>query len=129
MTISAASVVLADVLVQPGYHYDNNQRNPSYQPADPQHQPSFPAGQYYAKQFTDQQLMPHPRRPQVVYPHDGYQNYYRSYFVGYPAYHHHPYLVPRHMHYTKIGGHGYARPSIFIDHSHPMVNIHLIIIT
>ncbi|XP_032681483.1 uncharacterized protein LOC116848941 [Odontomachus brunneus] len=124
VTISTASVVLADVLVQPGYYYDNNRHNPSYQPADPQYQPSFPAGQYYTKQLTDQQLMPHPRRGQVVYPHNGYQNYYRPYLVGHPAYHHHhhhPYVVPHHTHYAKIEGHGYVRPSIFHDYWHPVI--------
>ncbi|XP_011144853.1 uncharacterized protein LOC105186390 [Harpegnathos saltator] len=125
-TILSASTVLADVLVQPGYRYDNKRHHSTsaYQPAGPQQQPPLPTEQYYANQLTTDQQ--HLKGIHAVYPYYGYPNYGRSHFTRYhPAYrHHYPYVLPHQLHYAKIGGHGYVQPSIFVRHPQPVIGHH-----
>ncbi|XP_014476538.1 PREDICTED: uncharacterized protein LOC106745446 [Dinoponera quadriceps] len=123
-TISSVSVVLADVLVQPGYHYDNNRHNPPYQPAVSQHQPLLPTERYYTKQPADQQSMQHLKGIQIIYPYWRYYDYDQPHFVGHPVYRRNYPVLPHRLHFTKIGGRKYIRPSIFVGYPQPMIGHH-----
>lgn len=131
-----ASIVLADILVQPGYEHQFS--NPRYL----QHQ-SFPQYQSPAQQYRG--LLPNQESArylvgaenvenvQTLYPHyQSYQDGARSHLLRYPhrlSYHRYHYLPrPHHMHFAKIGGHGYVRPSLFVGYPQSLVSTHFPIV-
>lgn len=129
-----ASIVLADILV-PGYEYQSG-GNPHIL----QHQPQYESpAQHYRAQVPNQE----PARyfvgaenvqdVQTSYPHhEPYQDGARSHLLRYPhrlSYHRYHYLPrPHHLHYAKIGGHGYTRPSMIVGYPHTLVSTHYPII-
>lgn len=124
-TLSTAGIVLADVLVQPGYHYDSNRHNPSYQPVISHHQPLLPAGQYYTGHLRDHQLISHPKRVHAFHPYGEHHDYNWSHWMKYPYHHYnHYHTLPNHWYYTKMGGHEHIRP-IHGVYKLPVVNIYI----
>ncbi|XP_024870380.1 uncharacterized protein LOC112453707 [Temnothorax curvispinosus] len=122
MTISLASISLANVLVQPGYkhQYDSNRRYLQDQSA-PQYWTQSPIEQYRAEQLPDQESTQYRPGVQTVYPYESNQADARSHVLSYPhrpPYHHY---LPRshHVHFARIGGHGYVRPSVYGYVGHP----------
>ncbi|XP_028045160.2 uncharacterized protein LOC114253988 [Monomorium pharaonis] len=108
--ISLTSTVLADVLVSGYEHQFGN--NPHYSPL-PQY-----------KESTQQPGF------QLAYPnYESHQDRARSHIVSYPYrhYHRHDYHYlprPHHLHYAKVGGHGYVRPSVFVGYPQPLIVHH-----
>ncbi|XP_011176112.1 uncharacterized protein LOC105208055 isoform X2 [Solenopsis invicta] len=105
LIISLTSIVLADVLVQPGYGQPNSNTH-------------FSVPQQKLSGF------------QAVYPYYASpQNIGRSHLVSYshhlPYHHHHyHYSRPNKLHFAKIGGHGYTRPSMYVGYRPPLVVHH-----
>ncbi|XP_024873556.1 uncharacterized protein LOC112455691 [Temnothorax curvispinosus] len=119
VTISLASIVLANVLVQPGYEHQYD-RNPRYLQHQSVSQPwiKSPTEQYRADQLPNQESTQYLSGVQTVYPYESNQADARSHVLSYPyhpSYHH--YLPrPHHVHFARIGGHGYVRPSVYVGH-------------
>ncbi|XP_071572926.1 uncharacterized protein [Temnothorax nylanderi] len=123
VTISLAiSIALANVLVQPGYkhQYDSNPRYLQHQSVS-QHWIQSPTEQYRAGQLPNQESTRYLSGVQTVYPYESNQADARSHVLSYPhrpPYHH--YLPrPHHVHFARIGGHGYVRPSVYGYVGHP----------
>ncbi|XP_011880976.1 PREDICTED: uncharacterized protein LOC105569261 isoform X2 [Vollenhovia emeryi] len=83
LTISLASVVLADVLVQPGYQhgyqYSSTPHYVQYQPSIPQYQ--FPAEQYRRAQIPNHEWTQYLSRGQTYHPYDSYQDNARTHMI------------------------------------------------
>lgn len=131
-----ASIVLADILVQPGNEYQSG-GSPRFLQNQPQYQ--SPA-QHYRAQIPNQESarylvgadVHNVHNVQTLYPHyDSYQDGARSHLLRYPhrlSYHRYHYLPrPHHTHFAKIGGHGYVRPSLFVGYPHSLVSTHYFI--
>ncbi|XP_050459198.1 uncharacterized protein LOC126855512 isoform X2 [Cataglyphis hispanica] len=132
--ISSPKIIFADILVHPGYEYQhsNNPSNPQYQPILHYNVPS--AIEHYTKQLPThnnyQHLKQYVPEIQIMDPYyvPGVQNKVRSSLVGYPHHSllHYPYnhymskKPTGKLHYIKLGGHEYVRPSVFIAHSNPL---------
>ncbi|XP_071646523.1 uncharacterized protein [Temnothorax longispinosus] len=119
VTFSLASIALANVLVQPGYEhqYDSNPRYLQHQSVS-QHWIKSPIEQYRADQLPNEESTRYLSGVQTVYPYESNQADARSQVLSYPhrpSYHH--YLPrPHHVHFARIGGHGYVRPSVYVGH-------------
>ncbi|XP_029671255.1 uncharacterized protein LOC115240323 [Formica exsecta] len=127
--ISSAKIVFADILVQPGYEHQRS-TYPQYQPVLHYKVPT--AAKHYAKQLPAQHLNQYIPQVQIVQPYyvpGVYQNKVRSSLVGYPHHSllHYPYnhymtkKPTSKLHYIKLGGHEYVRPSVFIAHPNPLI--------
>ncbi|XP_071554681.1 uncharacterized protein [Temnothorax nylanderi] len=122
----AASIALANVLVQPGYEhqYDSNPRYLQHQSVS-QHWIRSPTEQYRAEQLPKQESTRYLSGVQTVYPYESNQADPRSHVLSYPhrpPYHH--YLPrPHHVHFARIGGHGYVRPSVYGYVGHPLQSL------
>ncbi|XP_011059777.1 PREDICTED: LIM domain-containing protein A-like [Acromyrmex echinatior] len=120
VTISLASVVFADVIVQPGYEHSG--KNPYSQPA--LHRINSQTEQYHTKQLPNQEFQ-YLQNARTVHPY--YESKDSSNLVGYPYHpfqHYSPYhhFSPRnHPHYARIGSHGYSRPSVFVGYRQPSI--------
>ncbi|EZA54520.1 hypothetical protein DMN91_001314 [Ooceraea biroi] len=124
-TISSTSIVLTDILVQPGYEhlYRSNQYN--HQPVLQYNRMSSPT-ERHAEQLTTQQLMQH--HPEVhTYP------YYRMYHNPAPLNlaishqsHHFTYLPKPagHLHYMKVKGYGHTQHPMFVGLPYPLTVCH-----
>lgn len=135
MIISSAKIICGDILVQPGYEHQYRY-NPSYLPYQTVSHYKVPsAAEQYAKQLAEP-LEQHPSGVQMImHPYqvpEVYQDKARSNLVGYPfrllhGYPHHRYVSTKpagNLHYMKLGAREYIKPSIFIAHSNPLVNIY-----
>ncbi|XP_077271928.1 uncharacterized protein LOC143902690 isoform X2 [Temnothorax americanus] len=117
VTISLASIALANVLVQPGYEhqYDSNPRYLQHQSVS---QPWIQSPTEQSEQLPNQESTRYLSGVQTVYPYESNQADARSHVLSYP--HHPPYhhYLPRphHVHFARIGGHGYVRPSVYVGH-------------
>lgn len=125
-----ASIVLADILVQPGYQHQSPSDLRYLQPhVFPQYQ--SPAEQYHPTQLRNQESARYLVGAQNDQTYQ-YEDGARSNLLRYPhrlSYHNYHYLPrPHHLHYAKIGGHGYVRPSVILGYPEPVVNVHSIIL-
>lgn len=125
VTISLASIVLADVLVQPGYKPQSS--TPSYSQLAPHR--TYSAAQGTEQLSNKKSYLPavqSVRSVQTVYPYyESHDSNARSNLLRYPLQHHYPYHYhyarPKHLHFAKIGGHGYTRPSVFVGYPRPVL--------
>ncbi|KAL0130991.1 hypothetical protein PUN28_002522 [Cardiocondyla obscurior] len=119
LLISLASIVLADIIVQPGYTHQYG----NY----PQHQivpqTKSPTEQYRSKAYnahTYPSYKPYETNAKYFI---GYPRHHYPHYPHYPHYHHRPYYPsnPHRLHFAKIGGRGYEKPSVYLGYPKPFI--------